>query len=81
MKDYICLYRNAGMVRLINTCKNEAGETCIATKGETILAVQERRSFLGIKYWRTIYTHTDYDTAVAFYKRLIVGHPDFHPEQ
>lgn len=76
--NYIWLFgRRAGNIRLINTCKNEKGERCIATKGKTIFAIQEQRNFLGIRYWKTIYTHTDYATTVDFYKCMILGHPDF----
>lgn len=80
--NYIWLFgRNAGNIRLINTCKNEKGERCIATHGETIFAIQEQKCFLGITYWRTIFTFTDYKTAVHFYKSIIVGHPDFWPKE
>lgn len=49
---------------------------CVATHGETVLAIQERRSFLGIRYWHTIHTSTDYQDIVYFYKCILVGHPD-----
>lgn len=76
-RNYIWLFgRYAGNIRLINTCKNEKGEKCIATHGETVFAIQEQRSFLGIRYWHTIYTRTDYKDIVYAYKCMIVGHPD-----
>ena len=80
--DYIWLFgRTTSNLRLINTCKNAKGERCIATRGETIFAIQEQKSFLGIKYWRTIHTSTDYNHIVDFYKCIIAGHPDFFTKE
>lgn len=80
--NYIWLFgRYAGNIRLINTCKNEKGEKCIATDGETVFAIQEQRSFLGIRYWRTIYTRTNYNDIVYVYKWMIVGHPELLGEK
>lgn len=62
-------------MRMINTCKDKEGNKCIAEKDKTIFSVQVQKSIFGVKYWKTLYSTTDYKGALEHYKCYVNGYP------